>query len=94
MGGALQKLMDARVDARFAGNYQRLTDKDLPQIWAMWKSSEIRLQYLGRIGRAGVWQHRTQETPLIRLKIHSSFKFKAFQSNISKSRVSSQKIGM
>lgn len=26
--GALQKLMDARVDARFAGNYQRLTDKD------------------------------------------------------------------
>ena len=56
MGGALQKLMDARVDARFAGNYQRLTDKDLPQIWAR-QSSEICLQYLGRIGGAGVWQH-------------------------------------
>lgn len=53
MGGALQKLMDARVDARFAGNYQRLTDKDLAQIWAMWKSSEICLQYVWRIGRAG-----------------------------------------
>lgn len=50
MGGALQKLMDARVDARFAGNYQRLTDKDLAQIWAR-QSSEI-------------WQHRTQETRL------------------------------
>ena len=33
-------------------------------------------------------------THLTRLKIHSSFGFKAFQSNISKSRVSSQKIGM